>query len=71
MQPYRKFRFSYNIDENLNDFNQLSITGSIVGNAGVGKTCILKRFTLEKYDETTEPTIGTEAFYQTINYKGS
>ena len=38
----------------------LSVKTVIVGDSGVGKTCILTRFTRDFFDETAQPTLGVE-----------
>lgn len=37
-----------------------SVKTVIIGDSGVGKTCILTRFTRNFFDETSQPTLGVE-----------
>lgn len=37
-----------------------SVKTVIIGDSGVGKTCILTRFTRDFFDETSQPTLGVE-----------
>ncbi|OHS96204.1 small GTP-binding protein [Tritrichomonas foetus] len=37
-----------------------SVKTVIIGDSGVGKTCVLTRFTRDFFDETSQPTLGVE-----------
>lgn len=45
------------MSKNKGDF---SVKTVIIGDSGVGKTCILTRFTRDFFDETSQPTLGVE-----------
>ncbi|KAK8882702.1 hypothetical protein M9Y10_045344 [Tritrichomonas musculus] len=40
--------------------SDFSVKTVIIGDSGVGKTCILTRFTRDFFDETSQPTLGVE-----------
>ena len=41
----------------------------LVGESGVGKTCIIQRYVNDQYSENTESTITSTYTYKTINYE--
>lgn len=43
---------------------------SVIGDSGVGKTCILTRFTNNTFDRNQDPTMGVEFFTKSLHYNG-
>ena len=52
-----------------NSENQINIKITIIGNPGVGKTCIINRYTKNEYKEGAQSTIGA-SYQQKIITKG-
>lgn len=42
----------------------------LIGDSGVGKSCLLTRFTKDSYTDTTPSTIGVDFRIKYVNYKG-
>ena len=49
--------------------NSLTCKVALVGSAGVGKTCIIERFTKDKYDEESESTLTSSYSEKKVNFK--
>ena len=54
--------------ENVQDFDSIKIV--LIGNSGVGKTCISQKFVNEKYTEQVGATIGASYFQKFITIDG-
>ena len=46
-----------------------SVKTVVVGDSGVGKTCILLRFIRDKFEETAQPTLGVEFMTKIVETK--
>ena len=42
----------------------------VVGNAGVGKTCLLNQYCYGRFDNNSAPTIGCDFTSKIIDFKG-
>ena len=49
--------------------NNLTCKVALVGSAGVGKTCIIERFTKDKFDEGSESTVTSSYSEKKVNFK--
>ena len=49
--------------------NNVTCKVVLVGDAGVGKTCIIQRYVNDNYDENTESSISSTYTYKVVEYK--
>lgn len=58
-------------DDNDSEGNEQVFKVIIIGDSGVGKTCLAHRFATGKFPERTEATIGVDFWERKLNLNGT
>ena len=49
--------------------NDVTCKVVLVGDTGVGKTCIIQRYVKNEYDDNTDTSAASTYFYKTLEFK--